>query len=341
MSSSSFGAEPEGRLKPMGFQLPKRIVVDTTDVNDARQRATPLLSPHRLTTFGEHRFRAQLAVTPVGDCSLLYLNYGDRFRVGVRGGMDYYLLCIPLAGTVSATGIGSAAFHLRTALLVSPTDELEMVHGAGAQHLMLKIPERILLESHLRIAGRPAEKRISFSPVLRRGSSSGSVIENVRVALDLYSRPESPPQPLQEELQHVLIASLLLSQPNSGLDAMFATPALSPTDESVVRHALDLMHSEYANPLTMDYVASTVSVSLRKLQYAFRGHLGKTPSAALQDIRLAAARKLICTGETPLSITELAYTVGISHPGRFAASYRRRYGVSPSQAMRLRAGASE
>ncbi|WP_432422429.1 helix-turn-helix transcriptional regulator [Rhodococcus opacus] len=122
---------------------------------------------------------------------------------------------------------------------------------------------------------------------------------------------------------------------------MLATPALSHTDESVVRHALELMHAEYADPLTMDYVANTVSVSLRKLQYAFRRHLGKTPSAVLLDIRLAAARTLISTGETPLSITELAYTVGISHPGRFAASYRRRYGVSPSQALRLRAGVSE
>ncbi|MBJ8348241.1 helix-turn-helix domain-containing protein [Antrihabitans sp. YC2-6] len=339
---STSGIAAYGRGLSHGFQLPKRLVMDTTDVDDARQLATPLLSPHRLTTLGEHRFRAQLAVAPVSDCTLLYLDYGDGFRVKVRGGIDYYLLCIPIEGSVSAIGIGSAAFHSGTALLVSPTGEdLEMVHGAGAQHLMFKIPEHILLESYLRLAGRPPEKRIVFSSVLRQGYSGDSAIGNLRIAVNLTASQESSPRSLHDELQRVVVASLLLSQPNSGLDGMLATPALSPTSSTVVRQALELMRAEYSDPLTMEYVARSVSVSLRKLQYSFRQQAGKTPSAALQEIRLVAARNLICTGETPLSITDVAYAVGISHPGRFAASYRRRYGMWPSQAMGLRTGASK
>jgi transcriptional regulator GlxA family with amidase domain len=70
-------------------------------------------------------------------------------------------------------------------------------------------------------------------------------------------------------------------------------------------------------------------VSARRLQEAFREHLGTTPMEYLRSVRLDRVHAELRCGAG--GVTETAHRWGFTHLGRFAAAYRERFGVLPSE----------
>lgn len=59
-----------------------------------------------------------------------------------------------------------------------------------------------------------------------------------------------------------------------------------------------------------------------------------SPMTYLQDVRLARAHAALVEAEPgEVTTTEVAYRWGFTHLGRFAAGYRKKYGVAPSQTL--------
>ena len=79
-------------------------------------------------------------------------------------------------------------------------------------------------------------------------------------------------------------------------------------------------------------LAEIAGVSVRRLQQAFREHLGTTPFAHLHDLRLDRIHDDLVHGRGG-TVTEVALSWGITHLGRFAAAYRERFGELPSQTL--------
>ena len=90
-------------------------------------------------------------------------------------------------------------------------------------------------------------------------------------------------------------------------------------------------------PLTIEAIAAAAGISPRGLQLAFRQHRGTTPLGFWRDQRLARARGDLLSGAG--SVTEIALRWGFCHFGRFAESYRTRYGMTPRDTLRAAHGA--
>lgn len=101
----------------------------------------------------------------------------------------------------------------------------------------------------------------------------------------------------------------------------------------VVTRVLDAFEADPARPWTASGIAGVAGVGIRRLQQAFREHHGTTPLAALQTVRLERVHADLLAGGDA-SVTDVAYRWGFAHLGRFAAAYRERYGVAPSQTLR-------
>lgn len=84
-------------------------------------------------------------------------------------------------------------------------------------------------------------------------------------------------------------------------------------------------------------LAKIAGVSLRSLQRHFSHALGLTPNAAVQKVRLAAARQTLLSGEA-VSVLEAALRHGFQHPGRFSIAYARAFGEAPSATLRTARG---
>lgn len=103
--------------------------------------------------------------------------------------------------------------------------------------------------------------------------------------------------------------------------------------------AIDYMHSNMHQPLTITDIATAVGVSVRSLQLGFRQYKNTTPRHYLRKIRLEEVHNELRRPENVLSISDVALKWGFSHLGRFAAQYKAAFGVAPSETVRrARAG---
>gem|GEM_PF-1964009 len=91
-----------------------------------------------------------------------------------------------------------------------------------------------------------------------------------------------------------------------------------------------------AERITVDDVAQAAGMSVRGLQGAFQRIHGVSPLFYLKGIRLLLAREQLESGEAE-SVAAVARSVGLTHLGRFAASYKAEFGELPGDALRAAA----
>ena len=104
-----------------------------------------------------------------------------------------------------------------------------------------------------------------------------------------------------------------------------------------VRRALEAMRADLGRDWTVPDLAATAGVSCRTLQRLFQDFLGKTPRAALRDIRFECARRVLLQGLPDARVMDVALSCGFPHFGRFSIEYRRRYGETPSRTLKRQA----
>ena len=86
--------------------------------------------------------------------------------------------------------------------------------------------------------------------------------------------------------------------------------------------------------ITVPHLAEAVGVSQRTLEYAFREGLGITPLQYMRRCRLnGALRDLRAATPGSQTVTGVAMKWGFRDLGRFAGTYRRLFGVYPSETL--------
>lgn len=99
-------------------------------------------------------------------------------------------------------------------------------------------------------------------------------------------------------------------------------------DEKLLK-ALRAMEAQVEAPMPRQRLADLAGVSLRRLERAFRHHLGRGIHEHYLLLRLARARQLL--RETSLSIVEVGLAAGFTSASQFARAFRKTYGVSPRE----------
>lgn len=69
-------------------------------------------------------------------------------------------------------------------------------------------------------------------------------------------------------------------------------------------------------------------MSDRQLQRKIKALFDQTPAEYLRHYRIFAAKKLLLEGQ---QITQVAYLCGFKSPNYFSSSFKRVFGVSPSE----------
>jgi AraC-like DNA-binding protein len=103
----------------------------------------------------------------------------------------------------------------------------------------------------------------------------------------------------------------------------------------LVNRACELIRSRSDEALRLSSIADELGVSLRHLQAGFRRHLGLTPQGFLQNCRIEKAYRLLSFPAPGDTVTTIALACGFGHLGEFAGQYRRHFGESPSDTLRL------
>lgn len=132
----------------------------------------------------------------------------------------------------------------------------------------------------------------------------------------LYQDPR-----VAESVASMLVTGLLL--------AAVPEEAAASTRPRPVHRVIEAMEADPARPWSPADLSEIAGCSVRRLQQAFREHVGTSPLAYLHDLRLDRVRVDLAAGAGP--VTDVAMRWGLHHMGRFAADYKRRFGELPSQ----------
>jgi len=99
----------------------------------------------------------------------------------------------------------------------------------------------------------------------------------------------------------------------------------------VVEKMVNYLEDHYNEKISLDQIAENMYLSPFYISKIFKSETGDTPIHHLINIRLEKARELLAGGYEG-SIQEVAASVGYDDAYHFSKLFKKRYGISPSQA---------
>ncbi|MEM6769317.1 MAG: ATP-binding protein, partial [Bacteroidota bacterium] len=117
--------------------------------------------------------------------------------------------------------------------------------------------------------------------------------------------------------------------------AKAAVKGVSIADTNWLREAESILLQNIENgEFTLNQLAEELYITPRTLQSKIKHITGKTPKQYQRDLQMHVARQKIKTGEVQ-TIAELGYQLGFDNPYYFAKLYKKYYGVTPKEDMRV------
>ncbi len=316
--------------------LARFAVIETQDLDQAREEVAKIFCPHRLETIGGVRLDARHHNIDLGGFSLNYVQYGADVRIEPGELGTFFLLQMPLSGHADIScGPHSVQASPRRASLLSPSLAVSMRWSGDCAKLLVQIPRSAMERTLEAMLGRTIGTPIEFDGALGLDTKAGRRIahivhrlrDDVDSAASRFLRSDAGPR-----MRETIMMALLRGVAHTYSEALHAPiPGIAPRH---VRHAEDYMRSRAADHLTLSEIAAKVGVSTRALQEGFRRFRNTTPMGALHTMRLNGARAALLHARPGESVTTIALNWGFLHLSRFAGSYHERFHERPSETLR-------
>lgn len=318
--------------------LSQHVVLTSGDLDEARCRIGEVFVPHRIDVAGRGHTAVRLHAVQLNRVTFAYSRYGRPVEIGGFGAMDAcYHVNVLQTGSVRSRRGRDEVFQSRRGegVVFTPTEGWRMEWGDDCAQLAIRI-DRQALETHMaRMAGRAHSRPIDFDFALAGTPAVRSYLSLLDTILsELDARPASwlTSRLMIAQIEDFVMTGLLAAQPHDVSDAVDVPPA--PSRPRHVKRAIDLMVERADEPIAMADLAAVAGVSARTLQAAFQSHVGMAPMQVLRDIRLERVHQELMDRDADTTVAAVALRWGFGHLGRFAASYRLKYGRSPSDTLR-------
>ena len=315
--------------------LSRYCLVRTSELSRAENEGAQLLSENHLRIRPGDALDARIHGVSLGPVSLYYMKYGAELEVLAPPLGDYVALTLPIEGTMQLRQAGHefSVAAGSSAGVISPDQDLRMKWSPGFAMLCARLELSALTAFARQLAPDAGEPQLGFTPVVSRPAALAAVWGAVSLMQDMFERVDASERVapmIAAQLREQLMATLLMVQPNNYSAALLAQPR--SVSRCAVQEAVDLIESSPEAPLTVASMARAVNVSPRALQMGFRRQLSTSPAAYLTEVRLTRARRDLISAvpSDGTTVAGIAMRWGFTHPGRFAAYYRRRYGEAPS-----------
>ena len=96
-----------------------------------------------------------------------------------------------------------------------------------------------------------------------------------------------------------------------------------------LKRAKDIIIAQMAEPPTLQELADTIGLSLKKLKEGFKQIYGDSVFSFLFDYKMEVARKLLESGD--YNVNEVGLKVGYSTASHFIAAFKKKYGTTPKK----------
>lgn len=339
LNTSDTAREPRPRLRPRGIPpaLETHRIYSTLDPGKASQLGTDLLGVHHISPGDPEQFHALYNAVLIRDVTLGYLDFGTSFSIEVDELTDDQLVILPTVGTCSVTNEGRTAESSPvTAIVPCPGTPMVLQGDAQTALLIVRLQSQALHIHLAKLLSRGLDQALMFDLAFELSPPSASRW-NFAVQM-LHSELFDHESLLHSgigigPLEGFVMSALLYSHASTYSDQL-SEPARH--QRGSVRRAQEFIEANLQQAITIADVADSADIGLRSLQNFFREDLDQTPTAYIRDLRLEGARADLAdsTKNSSISVTEVATRWQFTHHGRFATSYRARFGETPSQTLK-------
>ncbi|MDK2661967.1 AraC family transcriptional regulator [Cupriavidus consociatus] len=310
------------------------------DVEETQGKIAAVFCPHELRVVGAaQHLHVQHNLVKLHDTAINFLAYGADVQIDPGRLGNFYLAQIPVAGHADIQcGAQSVVSDVKTASLLSPDTPTRMHWHQDCAQVLLWIEKAAMEHRFALLTGCAPDGPLAFDPSLPQHAGLSSpwtqAVLDLARNIDQHGTHWLQFPAAVASMEDYLLRTLLLLQPHT-YTYLLARSA-EPAKPRHMQRVIDYVHANADTPMTVADLAKIACVSVRALEEGFRRHLNTTPVGYLRDVRLDSVRQALiaAAGAEHASITDIAYRFGFTHLGRFAAYYKKRFGVSPSATLR-------
>jgi AraC-like DNA-binding protein len=316
---------------------PFSVSIETDDLDEAREVCGHHLYPRTLRLVDRPaRLSARFSFLHMGGLTVADVSYGAEIA-GECGDLGSYHVNVPLAGWFTARH-GSRRIDGNTskAGVYRPGGRNILRRSSADCRLLAVKVETAVLEAQLAAfldAPVRGPLRLASELDLRAapGRGCGDLIRLIGAEINnptglVYEPIVAAP------LEECLLMSLLYA-----VDHQYSSDLRYSGGCSAGRHiprAVEAIHGEPERPYTIAALAQIADMSPRLLRAEFHRQVGVPPMAYVRQVRLARAHaELLAADPDETTVAEVARRWGFPRASRFAARYRARFGVPPSQTL--------
>ncbi|MGW5267597.1 AraC family transcriptional regulator [Rhodococcus sp. NPDC003994] len=301
-----------------------------TDWDEVHDVVADAYFPHELRPLGRGDASGyRLESSTLGPSVLARIGFGSAVSIesdhpGAFG------INIPLTGHLITRVAGRDVVSTPGQATINPPDTRTVISdwSESCQIIGFKVDRDHLGREIDRIAGQPGRRLPSQ---LDLSSGAGAEWRALVTAASRQAFRESTllrNDVMARQLSDMLTTALILvALPPEESDGVAPRPR-------IVKRVMDAVEADPARGWTAGDFAQIAAAGARRLQQGFREYVGMTPMEYLLDVRLGHIHADLLRADDDSTVTEVAARWGLLHTGRFAAAYRRKYGVPPSATRR-------
>ena len=246
---------------------------------------------------------------------------------------EWLSIVLPHSGAINVSLGRNAIEGTPGRMLLVNSHEAELFDVRGEPHLsdVLRLDWSVIVKSIATIFETPLTGALELLPAIDLSTQTGRLIGGFVQTFVIGMRDNGPLLQSPIAMLHLTeaLADLVVrSIPHRFSLLLDRKPFMIAPRH--IRRAVDFMHANIGQPITMYMVAEAAGVSIRALENGFHTFKQTTPAAYLRTIRLQAARQDLLDHLNHQSVKEICQKWGFFHFGRFSAIYRTAYGENPS-----------
>ena len=325
----------EGQVVANWIPLENHIGLISNDLREVRHHMSEHVFPHDLKPLGpcEIVFRHHFAA--LGELAFSYTDYGapvGDLKIFAPSMNDMFAITLTLGGTAEVVHARDR-LTMRTGdlLLIEPGAPFTLNMSGDFRPLTLWMGRSALERAVSNELGFALTDPLKFEggPLIGPSQTAQIVRAMVSICEDLGSREPGLTLPRVSKHAEMLLLSMLISLIPHNYSAALGAET-SEAAPYYVKRVIRYVSDNLRNDIAFSDLVEASGVSARSLHSAFQRFVGHPPMAFVKSMRLDLARLELIQSEGR-DVTGIAFDCGFSQLSKFAADYKKRFGISPSQ----------
>jgi len=305
-------------------------VLHTRNLEESQSLTSHIWSKHTSRVVGGGPFDSTISRLPLGRSWLCHVDCLSPIHVSAEGSRAKIIVYLPLAGSIKLRVEGNILSAVPGGPVLIPAATPSEFRATPIRCILIEIPTG-KLQSELSGLGWTGGRipPMAWKP---GEADSGNITGTMHFVLDQLGGGccgERSPV-FQRRLESLLVTCLAEAVAGRQGRRQTAQPKIG-------RITLDEMRKMIAASIRSNCgngeMAACAGITTRALQQQFLKHFHTTPTAYVQEQRLAEARKALRDPNNKMTVTRLASDLGFHHLGRFSTAYRKKFGEPPSETL--------